>query len=187
MLTLGVISDTHVPDKVARLNPRAVEVFRQAAVHTILHAGDISTPVVIEQLEQVAPVLAVKVNRDWLYFPRLPRQRVLNFDGVRVGLAHGHGGPFQYIIGKYFYYTEGYRLERFRAPLLAAFQDMDVIIFGHTHRPVNQYEVGPSSRRILLFNPGSACCTDERDESPPCVGLLHISQGAAHGEHVILG
>ena len=181
MLTLGVISDTHVPDKAPQLNPRVFDIFREARVSAILHAGDISTGNVIAQLEAIAPVHAVKGNRDWAQLSRLPRTLTLDFDGVRIGLAHGHGGVWQYFVGKYYYVTEGYRLDRFKHPLLRIFSGVKSIVFGHTHRPLNQWEGD-----VLLFNPGSACCADEAKEYLPHVGLLTISAGTVKGELILL-
>lgn len=181
MLTLGIISDTHVPDKTARLNPQALEIFRAARAAAILHAGDISTPGVLRQLGEVAPVYAVKGNRDWVALNHLPRTRLLPFEGLHVGLAHGHGGVWRYFIGKLDYIREGYRFERMQQILGPAFPGAQVIVFGHSHRPVNERVNG-----ILWFNPGSACCTDFRD-MPPSVGLLHIRENSAQGEIIPLG
>ena len=64
MIRLGVISDTHIPDRARRLNERVIPVFREAGVSAILHAGDVSTPRVLKQLEEVAPVYATRGNRD---------------------------------------------------------------------------------------------------------------------------
>ena len=73
-LTLGVISDTHVPDRVRQLDPQAFGIFQAAGVQAILHAGDVSGPQLLAQLEQIAPVYAVKGNRDFLWLPHLPAE-----------------------------------------------------------------------------------------------------------------
>src|SRR5687768_1713811 len=100
MLTIGVISDTHIPDRARGLNPRVIPLFQQAQVDAILHAGDISTPRVLEQLSRVAPVYAVRGNRDWVALRRLPKSLRLTFDGVVIGLAHGHGHWWNYLIDR---------------------------------------------------------------------------------------
>jgi putative phosphoesterase len=64
MTTLGVLADTHIPDRVPTLNPRVIQVFRQAQVSAILHAGDVSVPQVLAELEKIAQVYAVRGNRD---------------------------------------------------------------------------------------------------------------------------
>jgi putative phosphoesterase len=171
MFTLGVISDTHIPDRARRLNPKIVPLFREAGVHAILHAGDISAGSVISQLEQVAPVYAVRGNRDWVALRRLPLSLQLTYDGVTIGMAHGHGLWWEYLVERVYYILNGYRLERFAPRLVAAFPDARVIVFGHTHRPVNLWQDGK-----LLFNPGSPHVPGEKDITPS-IGLLHIRAG----------
>ncbi len=63
---LGVVADTHVPDKAKTLNPQVLAILRQAEVSAILHAGDISSPGVLTALGEIAPVYAVLGNRDWV-------------------------------------------------------------------------------------------------------------------------
>ena len=82
MITLGVLADTHVPDRVTQLNRRVLEIFQRAEVNAILHAGDVSIPRVLEELKQVAPVHAVQGNRDIFYLRQLPMRIELNFEGV---------------------------------------------------------------------------------------------------------
>ena len=97
-VTLGVISDTHVPDWVDRLHPKTIGIFKEAKVDAILHAGDICSPEVISQLERVAPVFAVRGNRDIYLLSKLPRVRLLTFAGHRIALVHGHGRWNHYLI-----------------------------------------------------------------------------------------
>jgi putative phosphoesterase len=178
MQTIGVISDTHVPDKAPALNPRALAIFREAQVSAILHAGDISTPGVLAILGEISPVHPVKGNRDWAYLSHLPRERVLTFDGVTIGLAHGHGGLWKYLAGKVRYIRYGYRLDDFLHPFIHHFEQVNVIVFGHSHRPVNE-----THRGKLLFNPGAACCFEEAEKLyTPHVGLLHLGDGLVRGE-----
>ncbi len=151
-LTIGIITDTHVPDRFSQVSPDIISFFKRQKVAAILHAGDISSPVVLASLEQVAPVHAVRGNRDWALAGSLPLTLELNFLGVTVGLTHGHGGGFiPYIVDKIKYLRQGYQYERYRDQLLAAFPQVKVIVFGHTHRPENRQE-----GRQVLFNPGAA-------------------------------
>lgn len=182
MLTLGVIADTHIPDRSRRLPPQVLAVFLQAEVAHILHAGDISLPGVLRELGQVAPVTAVRGNRDWFGFRGLPLSRTLTFEDVSIGLTHGHGGWRSYIVDKFNYLRKG--------PL--AFQDIkeraisllpsevNVVVFGHTHSPMNQVEKGQ-----LIFNPGSPCCPVPR-HALPSVGLLTIDGDRVVGNIVSL-
>jgi putative phosphoesterase len=181
MITLGVLADTHVPDRAPNLNPRVLGIFERASVKAILHAGDVSVPGVLEQLGSMAPVHAVRGNRDWVALKELPAAVQLDFNDVRVGLTHGHGQVWDYLIDRVKYVFGGYRLEMFQPRLLAAFPQANVIVFGHTHRALNLLVNG-----ILLFNPGSVHFPDEKDTSPS-VGLLHLhGGGSVEGEIIWL-
>ncbi len=170
-VTLGVISDTHIPDRVRHLHPQVIPRFHAARVDAILHAGDVSSPNVLRQLNQLAPVHAVRGNRDWLLLPHLPLRSLLNFGGVTIALTHGHGRWWNYFIDRVYFILQGYRLERFEPRLRASFPEANVIVFGHTHHPLNHWLNGQ-----LLFNPGSPHCPDDRKDAPS-IGLLSIQAG----------
>jgi putative phosphoesterase len=180
MTTLGVISDTHIPDRAPRLNPRVLEVFRRADVQQILHAGDIMTQAVLDELAQVAPVRAVCGNRDVWNLKHLPRHLQLEVDGVRIGLTHGHGTLSNYIYEKFDIALKGKRVGRYLQRVVADFPEADVIVFGHLHVPGILNLEGK-----LVLNPGSACCPYPRSLKPS-VGLLHIQSGLARAEIVEL-
>ena len=166
---IGVVADTHVPDRVKELDPRIPAYFRGAGVERILHAGDISSLGVLEILQKVAPVMAVRGNRDLLMRPGdLPMIRELTVGGVRICLTHGHRGWVQYMIDKFFFVRDGYIYERYRQPLLRHFPKAQVIIFGHTHHTEIRQEA-----QQLIFNPGSAY-PNGYNNFQPSVGLLSI-------------
>jgi uncharacterized protein len=171
MITLGIISDTHIPDRAAGLQPQILPIFKKAAVQAILHAGDISSPLALEDLRQLAPVYAVRGNRDLFRSHDLPLSRALSFGGVSIVLTHGHFGWRGYLIDKVQFMREGYRLGRYQPKLLAAFPQARVIVFGHTHVALNQWVDGQ-----LLFNPGSPHFPLIQNEAPS-LGLLHIEPG----------
>ena len=95
-------------------------------------------------------MVAVRGNRDWVLMRHLPFVQQLTFGGVSIALTHGHGRLQEYLVDKADYMLHGYHQERFQNRLLAAFPAARVIVFGHTHRPLNLW-VGEQ----LLFNPGS--------------------------------
>ncbi|MBW6475409.1 MAG: metallophosphoesterase family protein, partial [Anaerolineaceae bacterium] len=51
VVRIGVLSDTHIPDRVGALHPDILPAFKEMGVELIIHAGDISSPVVLRQLE----------------------------------------------------------------------------------------------------------------------------------------
>jgi len=169
--TLGVIADTHIPDRIRKLPSRVLEIFQTAGVTGILHAGDICIPTVLEDLSQVAPVTAVRGNRDWLFRTVLPPKTTLVLFGVTLGLTHGHGGWANYFRDKMRYVALGYRFDHYYQILRRDFPDSQVIVYGHTHRAENRRINGQ-----LIFNPGSACCPIGI-RHPPSIGLLHFYPG----------
>ena len=100
LYAIGVVADSHIPDRRRKLHVALLPKLREADVQQILHVGDISLPRVLHELEEVAPVVAVRGNRDWLGFKDLPLTRVLDIQGKRIGLTHGHGGLILYLQDK---------------------------------------------------------------------------------------
>lgn len=108
----------------------------------ILHVGDLTGPVLLEELEAFAPVAAVYGNMDEPPVrDELPERRIVEAEGRRIGLVHD-AGP-----------TAG-RHER----LLASFGGCDAIAYGHTHVA----EVARADG-VWILNPGSPT---ERRRSP---------------------
>ncbi len=169
--TIGVVSDTHIPDRVNRLHPQIIPIFRSAHVDQILHGGDISIPSVLAELAQVAPILAVRGNRDLVFGRSLPMSRVIEVAGVKVALMHGHGGWAKYLRDKLNAFRSGYRVEGHVQFLFAEVPDARVYIYGHTHFPENFWRDGK-----LVFNPGSASSSVSR-KLCPSVGILRFYEG----------
>jgi putative phosphoesterase len=179
-LTIGVVSDTHIPDRVIELHPDLIPGLQQAGVEMIFHAGDISTQKTLDQLSRVAPVEAVRGNRD-IFTPRnIPFERRLDLNGVPVLLTHGHGSLTHYLWDKGIYAVKGYVFERYQQYLTTVAKQARVVVFGHTHRPANRLIDG-----TLFFNPGSA--GPNYDNSQPSYGLLRIGKdGEVRGEIIML-
>jgi uncharacterized protein len=127
----------------------------------IIHAGDLSTLAVIEQLATIAPVEAVQGNIEQDdVIQKLPIKREILVGNCRIGIVH--------ILGNAQYYARTARQE---------FPNARVVIFGHSHNPYNQEHEGQ-----LLFNPGSA---NDRRRQPTCsIGKLFIDDesGNVRGE-----
>ncbi len=167
VFTIGVLSDTHIPDRKRELDPRIIKAFQQARVDLIFHAGDIATQVVLDQLGNLAPVQAVRGNRDWMMLRHLPPAITMEIYGARLALTHGHGSLANYIQDRLYYYRHGFHIERYLPRLLSTFPASDVIVFGHIHRPFCQVIDGHT-----VFNPGSAHVPDP--PHLPSVGTIRI-------------
>ena len=165
MPTLGIITDTHIPQRLKALPPRVFEVFR--GVDRILHAGDISSRRVLDQLAEIAPVNAVAGNAD-LFKHGLPLTRTIEVEGRRIGLVHGHGGWSRYLRSKV-RDQFGYDEEHYLTIVQRSFGPVNAIVFGHTHRFYQDERAG-----ILLFNPGPIA-PDFYNTPGPQVGLLHVT------------
>lgn len=106
---IGLISDTH-----GMVRPDVHTAL--AGVELILHAGDIGDDDILDELETIAPVRAVRGNTDAPGRPRLPEAIDLEVGGVRIHVSHGHetGAP--------------------TPDKLFARYDADVIVYGHSHK-----------------------------------------------------
>lgn len=147
-MRLGVIADTH-----GLLRPEVLDVFRD--VDHILHAGDVGPLDLLTELEALAPVTAVYGNTDgWDVRARLPAVARVELDGFRVVITHGDqlGSPTP---------------ER----LQAAFPDAEILVFGHTHRPI----LTLVDVVVTVMNPGGAGA--RRFDLPPSVGILELEPG----------
>lgn len=147
-MRLGVISDTH-----GMLRPEVFDVFRE--VDHILHGGDIGQPDLLIELEAVAPVTAVYGNTDSLDLrARLPQVAELELDGFAIVVTHGDqfGSPTP-------------------AKLHEAFPRAEIIVFGHSHRPLLELV----DKTVTIMNPGGAGAP--RFGIPPSVGILELEAG----------
>ncbi|HYZ15879.1 MAG TPA: YfcE family phosphodiesterase, partial [Candidatus Acidoferrum sp.] len=121
MTRIGVVSDTHLP-RFGRALPRALERgLRAAKVERILHLGDMTELLAVPLFEAIAPFDAVAGNNDGEAIrERFGRRKIVRVEDVRIGMVHGDGKRGT---------TLGRALEAF------ADEPVDVILFGHSHRP----------------------------------------------------
>jgi uncharacterized protein len=142
MTTIGVISDTH-----GLLRPEAVAALKNSDY--IIHAGDIGDPAILDKLNEIAPVTAVRGNVDrGAWARRIPQMNVLEVSGRSIYVLH--------ILG-----------ELDLKPEAAGFA---AVIFGHSHMPKQETKNG-----VLYFNPGSA--GPKRFNFPVSVGKLALCHG----------
>jgi len=162
---LAIISDTHMPRGARRLPDACVARLRAADL--ILHAGDLMTIAVLEDLRALGPpVEAVHGNVDDEHLRRLlPSARAVDVDGVRIAMVHD-GGP-----------AAG-RLARLRA----RFPGCAAVVFGHSHIPLHERDAADD---FQIFNPGSP--TDRRRMPTHTMGLATVADGTIAFEHVDLG
>jgi putative phosphoesterase len=153
---VGLISDTHIPSR-ARCIPKSVlGIFEN--VDFIVHAGDLVELAVLDELEQMAPVLAVHGNMDGPSVSgALPKMNSLKLMDWKIGVIHD-AGVF-------------HGINRMRE--IAKQNQFSVLIFGHTHSSFVRWE-----GNALYINPGSPTNPEPPFLSKPSVGLLKITKEA---------
>lgn len=130
-MKIGVISDTHLRKPTPELYQLQSSLF--ADVSMILHAGDLTELEVLEPFSD-KEIVAVSGNMDSEAVRRqLPSKKVIEVSSFRIGITHGSGKPFG-----------------MPKQLVGEFDEVDAIVYGHTHLADNQVRDG-----ILFFNPGA--------------------------------
>jgi putative phosphoesterase len=145
---LGIIADTH-----GMLRPEVFGAFE--GVDHILHAGDIGPAALLDELAAIAPVTAVYGNTDGFDLrERLPQVAAVELDGFNIVVTHG---------------------DQFGSPtpekLHAAFPDAEILVYGHTHRPLLMLV----DVVVTVMNPGGAGA--RRFGLPPSVGIMELEAG----------
>jgi uncharacterized protein len=151
-MKIGVISDTHMSRPTEALLSLVDGIFSDVSM--ILHAGDLTAISVLDAFAG-KDVVAVCGNMDRGDVTQaLPVKKIINVRGNRIGLIHGWGSP-----------------KGVEARIRGEFQDVEAIVYGHTHKASNTIKDG-----VLMFNPGafSGTLLFKRHRS---VGLLTVDDG----------
>jgi len=150
-IRIGVISDTH-----GLLRPEAVAALK--GVDHIIHAGDLGSKNVLEELSRIAPVTAVRGNVDAGAWARtIPHDKILKLGLLRLYVVHDLDDM----------------------ELNPNEEGFTAVIFGHSHEPENDRRDG-----VLFFNPGSA--GPRRFHLPVALGFLSINGRSVSGEILVL-
>jgi putative phosphoesterase len=151
--TVGLISDTHVPVRARKVPKEVFKVFEN--VDYIIHAGDLVQLSVIDELEQLAPVLAVYGNMDGPEIRgRLQKLNSFKIFNWRIGVMHNPGTLFGMSKMREIVRTNGFK----------------VLVFGHTHNSSIKWE-----GKTLFINPGSPTNPVPPFITKPTVALLRVT------------
>jgi putative phosphoesterase len=151
MTTIGVISDTH-----GILRPEAIAAL--GGSDYIVHAGDIGDPAILDKLNEIAPLTAVRGNVDnGAWAQKIPRTNVLEAEGASIYVLH---------------LLDELDLK----PEAAGFAS---VISGHSHIPTQEVK-----NSVLYFNPGSA--GPKRFNLPVSLGRLIVRSGTIQAEIIKL-
>jgi uncharacterized protein len=157
-----VLSDTHVRSGGAtRLSEAAAALV--AAADVVLHCGDVVAPSFLHELRESGPVYAVLGNNDVELVGALPEELTVDLGGVRIAMVHDAG-----------------RAKGRAARLARRYPDSDVVVFGHSHIPVNE----PGVDGQWLMNPGSA--TQRRRQPHHTLGVLTLENGRVARHEIVV-
>ena len=177
-MKIGVLADTHIPDLLPALPPSVLEFLR--GVDIILHLGDVCELAVLQQLEPIAQTYAVYGDSDSPQVRQfLQEKQRLEFENRAVGLIHGHHaweGGFGTRLS--YRMSAAKRSAALLDAVLREFDNVDAIVFGHSHEPYIKMHGA-----VLLFNPGSIVPHNGRNGT---MGILEIGPQAIKGKIVTI-
>jgi putative phosphoesterase len=177
---LGLISDTHMPDRLAALPEELFEAL--AGVDLLLHAGDVGELRVLDRLSGIAPVVAVHGNDDTAEAQReLPYQQLVVIGGTRILLCHSHDPDRAREMATRVGDDLAPKLDRWAG--LASGGAAAVLVFGHIHIPM-----AVRHRGVLVVNPGAIASGNHASrQRVRTVALLYLmDDGRVEPRHVDL-
>ncbi len=148
-MRIGLVGDTHCRSHATRIPDDALRALD--GVEWILHTGDLTTRIAIDQLERIAPVLAVRGNCDQ---GRLPERRIVERAGITIAMVH---------------VPPLVRAAGVLGPVFGA--EPDVLVCGHTHRAaIEEWD------RLLVVNPGSPTVPRGGERT---IAILTVDEGVS--------
>jgi len=156
-MRIGLLADTHLPGERRTLWDEVRTAFQ--GVDLILHAGDIIHPMVLDWLEEIAPVLAAEGNNDLLLRDRrIAPAQWLDVEGWRLVVFHDMEPEDRPLPQLFKTYLRGERA--------------DIVITGHTHFERLDYRDG-----VLQINPGSPTLPHLTSTRLGTIGILELGHG----------
>jgi len=157
-MKIGIISDTHIKSNLDRLDQVRSWL---SEVDFLIHVGDFTGLEVVRNLVAFKNLIGVWGNNDGEEIKKILKEKeILEVEGYRIGLFHGHGEKKT---------TQERALEKFKD------DSVDIIVFGHSHQPLIL-----TKNKILLLNPGSP--TNKRRERWFSYIVLQLEQGSLKAE-----
>ena len=125
------------------------------AADAILHGGDINKLSIVDELREYAPLYVVRGNNDRGWAEAIPHHLTVTLDGVTFRMVHN------------------------RKELPADLSGVDVVVFGHSHKYVQEERDG-----ILWLNPGS--CGPRRFHQEITMMMAEIADGVLQVEKITI-
>ena len=173
-MLIGLLTDTHIPWERKKLPEQVLEVFKDADL--ILHAGDIYSHAVLDDLETIAPVLAARGDDDYYSGPdsRVQEKHVLRLEGLTLWLMH-EGPPLPLTRSRFSLWWKNKI-----SPEDDNYGKPNIIVCGHEHRHFIERFDG-----LLYVNSGSPTYLHYK-RGLGTVGLLEIKDKKADVEIIQL-
>lgn len=135
------------------LRPEVLEQLKTA--DAILHGGDINKQSIVDQLRQYAPLYVVRGNNDKEWAESIPHDLTVTLGGVTFCMVHN------------------------KKELPADLSDVNVVVFGHSHKYVQEEKDG-----VLWLNPGS--CGPRRFHQEITMMMAEVSEGTIRVEKILI-
>ncbi|NTW35119.1 MAG: YfcE family phosphodiesterase [Syntrophobacteraceae bacterium] len=149
-MRIVVMSDTHLNHPTEEFREICSRYCDQADL--VIHLGDWARSTILDYLEGYSLQAVAGNMDDHAILQRLPAKKVIRTGKYRLGIIHGWGSS-----------------RDLRQRLAREFEDVDAILYGHSHLPYVQRENG-----LLWFNPGSVFMG--RGDLPGSIGILHADE-----------
>ena len=158
-MRIAVVADTH-----SEMHPRAIEHLKALEPGAILHAGDIGAMSVVDALEKVAPVVAIRGNIDARVLP----------DAIVIDVTDGEDLTLRMLLFHIALYGPQLRADAAR---IARAEKATLVVCGHSHVPFIGIDRG-----LSIFNPGSI--GPRRFQLPIMFGVLEVTPSRIEMHHV---
>lgn len=133
-MKIGVTADTHLSKHPEKIEDMMKRYFSD--VDLIIHLGDFTSIEVLHKMQKYKKVIAVYGNNDkGKLTEELRQSEIINIEGYKIGLYHGHGSGESTMDRAYNEFEK---------------DNVDIVIFGHSHQPIIK-----TKKKTLLINPGS--------------------------------
>lgn len=146
---IAVLGDTHLL-RGETIPPDAIDAIRGTEPDLILHTGDVVWLSGLAPIRDIAPLLLVRGNRDFMYWRELPAMVRIRVGCVRLLLFHGYGNLLGYARMKIISMRRNLAIREMNFNFPPEARDADVLVYGHTHMARAEVSGGK-----MILNPGA--------------------------------
>jgi putative phosphoesterase len=170
----AIVGDTHIAGQSEQLNTELMSGLAEQKPDLILHTGDLMVSRVLSDLSALAPVFAVRGNRDLRLWRELPAAISFQFHHFRMILFHGYGNLPQYLWLKTLSTVSHDRIRNADFTFPTDAYDHDLVFYGHTHAVRLERK-----KKSVILNPGPfELQPDDKKRVPPSFGMVRFETAA---------